>query len=197
MEVIGVLLAAGQGRRFDATLRRLKLIETCSAGPAAGEPLALAAAQALRAALGTVVAVVRSDRDPKQRRLHELLAAAGCTLVAYPADGAGGMGASIACAVASRPEAGGWIIALADMPAIRPATIVAVRAAIAQGAACAAPYFQGRRGHPVGFGAVCGPELAALHGDAGARAVLERHRPLRIDVDDPGILQDVDLPADL
>jgi molybdenum cofactor cytidylyltransferase len=195
MAVIGILLAAGLGRRFDASGHRLKLLEPL----AGGEPLALAAARSLRAAVGTVVAVVHGGQDPKQARLRALLEAAGCSVVrCEPEDpGTAGMGASIACGVRSCPDAQGWIIALADMPAIRPETIVAVRAAIAAGADSAAPYFRGRRGHPVGFGAACGPELAQLAGDAGARAVLERHRPRRIDVDDPGILIDVDLPTEL
>ena len=38
--------------------------------------------------------------------------------------------------------------------------------------------------------------LAALRGDGGARAVLARHPPLRIDVDDPGVLYDVDIAGD-
>jgi molybdenum cofactor cytidylyltransferase len=199
MEVIGILLAAGQGRRFDASGRRLKLIEARRTGAVAGEPLALAAALALRAALGSVVAVVRSEQGPNQERLRRLLEQAGCAIVTCaPADGAAeGMGASIACGIASRPHAGGWIIALADMPAIQPPTIRALRAAIEQGAASAAPYFRGQRGHPVAFGAACGPALAALVGDTGARAVLERFPPVRIDVDDPGILMDVDRATDL
>jgi molybdenum cofactor cytidylyltransferase len=197
--MIGILLAAGRGRRFDATGRRLKLIEPQASGAAAGEPLALSAARALRAAVGTVVAVVRGGQDPNQARLRGLLEAEGCTVVACAPDasGAEGMGASIACGVGVHPQARGWIIALADMPAIRPATIAAVRGAIERGAHSAAPYFQGRRGHPVGFGAVCGPALAGLSGDAGARTVLERFPPMRIDVDDPGILVDVDLASDL
>ena len=199
MEVVGILLAAGRGERFDATGRQLKLLQTRRSGPGSGVPLALAAARALRTTVGTVIAVVRAGREPNQAHLRRLLQDAGCTVVdcAPGRREDEGMGRSIARAVAERPHAAGWIVALADMPAIDPATIAAVRTAIAAGAACAAPYFEGRRGHPVGFGAVCGAELAALRGDQGARAVLERHPMLRIDVDDPGILLDVDRAADL
>jgi molybdenum cofactor cytidylyltransferase len=199
MELVGILLAAGRGRRFDPSAQRLKLLETGAPGaPADGMGIAAAAALALRAAVGPVVAVVRADDAPQQQRLRAQLAAAGCRFVTWSVtDGAEGMGTSIACGVAASATAGGWIIALADMPDVQPASIAAVGAAIAGGAASAAPYFQGRRGHPVGFGAVCGPYLAALRGDDGARALLERYPPVRIDVDDPGVLRDIDTPADL
>jgi molybdenum cofactor cytidylyltransferase len=199
MEVVGILLAAGRGERFDATGREFKLLHARRSGPGQGEPLALAAARNLRSALGTVVAVVRPGCEANQQRLRRLLEDAGCIVVDCPAASRAdeGMGLSLASGVAARPQAAGWIVALADMPGIDPATITAVRTAILQGADCAAPYFNGRRGHPVGFGAVCGPELAVLRGDAGGRAVLERYPPLRVEVNDPGILLDVDVAADL
>lgn len=199
MEVVGILLAAGRGERFDPSGRQFKLLAPRGAGATPDEPLAVAAARALRSAVGTVIAVVRPGDEPGQARLHTLLQAQGCTLVVCaPGRSTGeGMGRSIACGVAARPHASGWIVALADMPSIDAATIAAVQAAIAAGAPSAAPSYRGRRGHPVGFGAVCGPALAALEGDAGARAVLLQHPPRLIAVDDPGILYDVDHPADL
>jgi molybdenum cofactor cytidylyltransferase len=55
------------------------------------------------------------------------------------------------------------------------------------------------RGHPVGFGAMHGDALAALDGDAGARALIvaASDTVTTLDVDDPGILADVDTPDDL
>ncbi|HEY8554487.1 MAG TPA: NTP transferase domain-containing protein, partial [Burkholderiales bacterium] len=93
----------------------------------------------------------------------------------------------------------GWIVALADMPLVRPATIRAVADAIAAGAALAAPRYRGERGHPVGFAAAYGPRLAALSGDAGAREIVraERERLRLIDCDDPGVLADIDTALDL
>ncbi len=199
MEVVGILLAAGRGTRFDATAQRLKLLAPRSAGASAGMALAAAAARNLRGALDTVLAVVRDEPGSQQEHLQALLQEHGCTVLRWsPATGAAeGIGASIALAVQASPAAMGWIVALADMPDIRADTVRAVRDAIRAGAASAAPFYQGRRGHPVGFGAVCGAELAALAGEAGARAVLGRHRPQHIDVDDPGVLLDIDRPEDL
>lgn len=54
-------------------------------------------------------------------------------------------------------------------------------------------------GHPVGFSAVLLPELAALHGDAGARRVVAAHAQsvVRVPVTDSGVLADVDRPDQL
>ena len=85
------------------------------------------------------------------------------------------------------------------MPWIASSTIARVAAAIAEGAFVAAPFYQGHRGHPVGFGAACFAGLAALTGDDGAKSIVVSHREtlVRIDVDDAGALRDVDRPSDL
>jgi molybdenum cofactor cytidylyltransferase len=109
------------------------------------------------------------------------------------------MGHSLAHGVAEAREAGGWVVALADMPRVRPSTIAAIAAAISEGAVVAAPSYREERGHPVGFAAVLRGELLGLSGDSGARALLERHRDeIRLlDCDDPGVVLDVDARADL
>lgn len=195
MRFVALLLAAGRGTRYDPGGEVLKLLVPAARGTHAGAPLAVAAARTLRAAVGDVVAVVRAADSAPQRELHALLRDEGCSLqVCDRADE--GMGASIACGVAGSAQAAGWLIALADMPAISPATVQAVAHALEAGAATAAPVHRGQRGHPVGFAAVLRAELAALTGDDGARAVLAAHPPRLVDVDDPGILYDVDIPAD-
>jgi molybdenum cofactor cytidylyltransferase len=191
MHVAGILLAAGVGRRYDPTGARLKLIEPAPAGPQAGTPIAVAALRNLRASIDEVVVVVRAADDDLQRRLHELLTAEGACLVVC-ADAAAGMGHSLACGARELSAAGGWLIALADMPSVSPRTIEAVRDAIVRGHDAAVPAHRGQPGHPVGFGHACRDELIALTGDRGARSVLQRHPPLTIDVDDPGCLLDID-----
>jgi molybdenum cofactor cytidylyltransferase len=184
--IVGVLLAAGAGTRFGGG----KLLHPLSDGAA----LAAHAARNLRAAIPDVIAVVRPGDFP----LADLLEQEGCE-VTMCAESVRGMGYTLAHGVGSLREAGGWIVALADMPRIRPATIEAVAAAVSAGATLAAPSYRGERGHPVGFSAKLRDELMALSGDAGARSVLERHRDeMRlIDCDDPGVLLDVDARADL
>lgn len=187
LRVAGVLLAAGVGARFGGH----KLL----APLAGGTSLAMTAARNLRAALdGEVWVVVR----PGDRLLAEQFARDGFHTVVN-AQAARGMGTSLACGVRAAAGADGWLIALADMPAIRPVTIRRVAAAIIEGATLAAPYYAGRRGHPVGFGSGLRGELLALDGDSGARDLLSRYgtQLKRIEVDDAGILLDVDTRGDL
>lgn len=194
-QIVGLLLAAGRGTRFDPSGQTLKLLAPAPLGPHAGAEVAVAAARQLRSAVPRVLAVVRPPAAPAQQRLHDLLAAAGCELVINPhADQ--GIGTSIAAGVAASARAGGWLVALADMPSIDTATVASVRAALDGGATSAAPWHRGQRGHPVGFAAPLRDALLALQGDTGARAVLQSHPPQRIDVDDPGCLLDLDTPAD-
>jgi molybdenum cofactor cytidylyltransferase len=184
--IVGVLLAAGAGTRFGGG----KLLHPLSDGRA----LAAHAARNLRAAIPDVIAVVRPGDFP----LADVLEEEGCE-VTMCADSVRGMGYSLAHGVASLRDAGGWVVALADMPRIRPATIETVAAAVSSGATLAAPSYRGERGHPVGFSAQLRDELMALSGDSGARSVLERHRDeMRlIECDDPGVVLDVDARADL
>lgn len=183
---VGILLAAGSGSRFGGE----KLLQPLADGVA----IAAHAARNLLAAVPSVVAVVRWGDFP----LYDMLEQEGCHCTMFQ-DAARGMGASLAHGIAQAREADAWVIALADMPSIRAETIGKIIAALEAGALIAAPTHGGKRGHPVGFAARMRPELEALNGDEGARAVLERHRGevKLIECDDPGILVDIDRREDL
>ena len=183
--IVGVLLAAGRGERFGGH----KLLAPWRDGTA----IAVAAARNLIDALPDSVAVLR----PGDEILASLLAAEGLRIVVNP-NADGGMGTSLACGVAAS-EADGWVIALADMPASRPATIQAVAEALASGAPLATPVYHGQRGHPIGFARRFRAALAALDGDRGGRDILAQHsNELRLlEVDDPGVLVDIDRTADI
>ena len=188
--VVGILLAAGSSRRFGAHKLLARLPDD--------QPVALRCARTLLSALPHSIAVTR----PHDPLLCRQLAAAGMRLVANPkADS--GMGSSIAAAITASIESGppthGWVIALADMPWLRPATIAAVTALIAAGASAATPVCDGRRGHPVGFAVSWRHQLLALSGDRGARALLEAagDAVVEIPTSDSGTLRDIDRPSDL
>ena len=85
------------------------------------------------------------------------------------------------------------------MPFIRPDTIRIVAKALQDGVAIAAPSFEGKRGHPVGFARRFYDELSSLHGDDGARQFLKQHPELTklFEVDDPGVVRDIDKLSDL
>ncbi len=188
---VGVLLAAGLGTRYDPTGECLKLVQPASAGKHAGLPIVVAAARNLSAAVERTLAVVRPRNHSNQTQLHDLLQREGCELVICER-ASDGMGASLACGINASATAFAWVIALGDMPVIDPATIDAVADALRAGHVAAAPTYRGERGHPVGFSARCLSELRQCDGDQGARAVLEKHPPHLIDVDDAGILIDID-----
>ncbi|WP_241302438.1 nucleotidyltransferase family protein [Burkholderia stabilis] len=185
----GVLLAGGLGQRFDPSGLHSKLLALLPDGT----PVAVAAARHLTAITSDVIAVVR----PGAEKLAILLNEAGCQVV-YAPDTVRGMGASLAAGVRATPDASGWLVALADMPWIAAPTYEAVtRALDAENASIVAPAHRGVRGHPVGFAAHHFDALAALDGDTGARALFASAPVRLLDVDDPGILRDVDTPADL
>ncbi len=191
--ITGILLAAGRGRRFGGAKLMARL---ASPNASAGSGLAVGAmaCRQLRSVLPRVIAVVRPD----DADLAASLSNAGAEVIVF-ADADRGMGASLAFGVAAVPQAQGWIVALADMPWVLADTLRAVAAALAAGAPIAAPFHDGRRGHPVGFGRALLPDLLELSGDEGARRILAAasERVVRIDVDDPGILRDVDYREDL
>ena len=56
---------------------------------------------------------------------------------------------------------------------------------------------RGRRGHPVGFAAELFSELVMLKGDEGARRLLARYPTAAVELDDPGVLLDIDTVDDL
>jgi molybdenum cofactor cytidylyltransferase len=182
--VVGILLAAGSATRFGGG----KLLATLPDGM----PMGAAALAHLMAAVDAVVAVVRPGDDA----LGSLLAAGGARVSVCPRAG-DGMGASLAWGVRAAPLAAGWLIALADMPWIAPTTIARVIEALRSGAPIAAPGWRGARGHPVGLAAAFYGELVALTGDEGAKTILAHHRVPLIATDDPGVVRDVDSPADL
>lgn len=184
--IVGILLAAGASQRFGGN----KLTQNMSSD----EMVAVRACRNLMEGIEEVLAVVRLGDE----QLATCLTAVGAKVV-FCADAGQGMGNSLAFGVQNCPDASGWLIALADMPWIKPATITQVAAVLNAGALLAAPVWQGQRGHPVGFSAVLASELMALSGDSGAKAVIQAHRQHLhlIECDDPGILRDIDLPQDL
>ena len=184
--IAGLLLAAGGSARFGGR----KLLH-----PIAGRPMLRWSAEALAAAVDELVVVVgerRADVDD---------ALAGIAARVVVNDRAGeGMATSIAVGVSALgPGADAVLIALADepQPSRHAASLVLERFA-AERAAIVAPLFRGIPGHPVLFARAVFPELLRLHGDRGARAVVERdpRRVATVAVDEPPPV-DVDTPADL
>jgi len=193
VRVVGILLAAGSSMRFggDKLLEPLpRATDDCEAGT----PIGVAACRHLAAAVSATLAVVR----PSDAALATMLRNAGARVVEC-ARAEEGMGASLACGVQSAPDADAWLIALADMPWIRPSTIRTLAAALSGGADIVAPSYDGERGHPVGFAQRHYAALSALTGDEGARAIVQVNQTtLRLEAtDDPGVVRDIDTRVQL
>jgi CTP:molybdopterin cytidylyltransferase MocA len=114
-----------------------------------------------------------------------------------------GQTSSMQCGLREVPaEADGVLFTLVDHPAVAPATIDALLAPAGQGEASSRPLvrvprYRGRRGHPVWFSRELIAEFLALPEGAAARDVVHKHaeRTGFIDLDDPGIVADIDDPA--
>jgi molybdenum cofactor cytidylyltransferase len=184
--IVGILLAAGESRRFGSP----KLLHPLPDGT----PLGVRSAANLAAGVDRVIAVVPADAHV----LSVPLSNAPVEICICP-QSRDGMGASLACGVRAAADADGWIIALADMPFIAPSTIASIAQALRDGAPIAAPLHAGTRGHPVGFAREYFAELTALTGDVGARSILQRDaaRIALVPVDDSGIHRDIDTPENL
>lgn len=184
--IVGILLAAGIGQRFGGDKLLYPLPD--------GTPMAVPAAINLRAACPDTIAVLR----PHQDALASLLTAVGCEIVVCP-DAGGGMGHSLAAGVRATSDASGWVVALADMPFIAATSYQSVVSRLRLGASLAACAYQQQRGHPVGFSRVWLNQLTAMTGDQGGKSILEKHQHdlVLCQVEDPGVLRDIDRPEDL
>lgn len=186
MNIVGLLLAAGSAKRFGSD----KLTHPLPHGVS----IAVQAARHLKREVATVFAVVKPDSEELSSRLRQ----EGCE-IAICANAAAGMGASLACAARAAGQADGYLVALADMPFVRPSSVAAVRDALRAGAPLAAPYFRARRGHPVGISGIFFQQLLACEADEGARRLLleNAEKLVKIPVGDPGVIRDIDTPGDL
>lgn len=158
--------------------------------------MALSSAASLVQALPLSVGIVRPDNVELQASLMELgMAIHTCEFDEMSAS----LGAGIRHGMLTYPVSTGVVIALADMPYILTETIFQVAEKLDANGGIVVPTYQGRRGHPVGFSAKFYDELQNLAGDKGARELIERNPSMVtfLEVDDPGILLDIDTPGDV
>lgn len=91
------------------------------------------------------------------------------------------------------------LILLADQPLVLSSTLIRLIAEYGRSRPQAAiPTYQGRPGNPVLLDRSLFDKARQLKGDEGFRSILrDSQNVIRIEVDDPGILLDVDTPEDL
>ncbi|MFE0176921.1 NTP transferase domain-containing protein [Streptomyces sp. NPDC059002] len=189
-EVVGLLLAAGGGRRLGGRPKALL--------PHRGRPLVEHAVGVLRAAGCARVHVVLGAAADDVRARAEL---PGCVLVDNP-DWAEGMGSSLRAGLASLRDSGAAaaLVSLVDQPGIGARATARVRAAYRSPSTLAAAAYDGQRGHPVLFGSAHWAGIAAsATGDRGARAYLKEHAAglTLVECGDVARADDIDTVEDL
>lgn len=186
--ILVTILAAGKSRRFGSDKRLY---------PVDGTPM-LQRSLALPLSLGMETLLVLKPQD--ELMLEQLL---GPWLgnrrlkLHYCVRFEQGMGCTLASAAdyAMRRRYGGLLVMLADMPFVAAETLERMVSAWQPGH-MAVPRYQGRQGHPVLFDQRWLKELARLRGDRGGKSLVTRYSDQVdfIDVDDEGILHDIDHP---
>ena len=184
-----IVLAAGQGSRFRAETGQDKLLAQCIGLDGVTRPMIEQVLMNLPARVVDRWVVT----SPGRAQIIRLAEAYGCQVLLVQS---AGMGDSIAAAVAASPSADGWLVVLGDMPFIQPASIERVIGAVSA-ERISVPVQAGQYGHPVAFGRAFGPHLMALTGDRGAKLLFDQAVLREVQVEDPGVLWDVDVPARL
>lgn len=135
---------------------------------------------------------------PQDTHLAALLRKEGFNIVVNP-DPDQGIGSSIVCAIRSFADASGWVIALADMPYIKPVVIEQVVSRLEHGAIISAPVYRHKRGHPVGFSRALLTPLMNLRGDRGAQVLIQEQKSemTLFQTEDEGVVLDIDRLGDL
>ena len=171
----GLVLAAGEGRRFGATKQLAELD---------GRPLLEHALEAMVDVSPRVVVLGHAAEEIRSRvDLH------GASVVVC--DGwASGQSASLRAGLAALGGCDAVVVALGDMPGITPEAVAAVIAAAGDDDAVRATY-DGRPGHPVLLGRALLDRAGELRGDTGFRDLLADARVREVEI---GGLAD---PADI
>ena len=178
----GLILAAGESRRMG---RPKALLEY------RGETFLDRLTRLLATRCSPVIVVLGAAAEEIRQR------AGGDATFAINPDYRSGQTSSLQCGLHGVPEsAEGVLLTLVDHPAVMPDTINAL--VDAPGSSLVrVPRYRGQRGHPVWFSRDLIPEFLALSPDDAARDVIRGHagRTLFVDVDDSGVIADIDDPA--
>ena len=184
-----IVLAAGKGSRFEGNDH--KLSQRLGTATVLGTTLRNAIASGLEVVVVTTEPFAELARRSVAARDVVVLPEVGSDDAAPL-----GMGYSIAAGVGACADAAGWLILPGDMPLVQPSTLQAVARQLEHHPVAYAQH-KGRRGHPVGFATELYSELVRLTGDEGARRLVARYPAFGLEIDDPGVLVDVDTLADL
>lgn len=186
-----VVLAAGESRRMGRPKAGLLVAGT-------GLTFAGAVAETLRLSGFADVTVVAGAHPEAVRAAVDGLPYAH--VLEHPGWAEGQLSSlRAALAVLDGPELEGLLVTLVDCPLVRPDTVSALIDVWRRtGAPIVRPAIGARHGHPVIFDRRTFADLRAAPLEVGAKAVIARWQVavVNVPVDDPGVLADIDTPAD-
>jgi molybdenum cofactor cytidylyltransferase len=180
VSVAGLILAAGESRRMGFPKALLPYREETFLDTLSG---------LFAARCSPVIVVLGSAAE-----LIEAHAKRPATFVTNR-DYARGMTTSLQCGLWAVPlEADGVLFTLVDPPAVSQATLEALLAEPRP--LLRVPRYGAERGHPIWFSRQLIPEFLAIPEGGAANEVVHRHRAETefLDLDDPGIVADIDDP---
>jgi molybdenum cofactor cytidylyltransferase len=186
--VSAIVLAAGMSRRMGAPKQLLSFGDRML--------LDITLENVRNSAAGETVLVLGFAAEEIQRKIST----GGLSVIINPTYQEGMSGSLRAGLAAVDPGAQGALIVLADQPFVQPATLNALmehhqkhRPQIV------IPTYRGFRGNPVLLDRSVFSEVMGITGDVGCRAIFGSHTEHidKIEVDDPGILLDIDTACDL
>ena len=193
-----------RGRGAARALRFAGVVPSAGASVRMGQPKALLRVDGqtfLERTVGALlgggcepVFVVVAEGDEEAAREA---AAAGARVLENPDPGEGPITSLRLALAAVSDSAAGLVYLPVDHPLVRADTVrTLVKAAQSADAALTLPVHEGERGHPAVFGAALFAELSDPALEGGARTVTYRHleEAVLVDVDDPGVLTDIDTP---
>jgi molybdenum cofactor cytidylyltransferase len=188
--VSAVILAAGTSTRMGRAKQLLPLGGTTV--------LACTIDNVRSAGLDQIVLVLGAEAEAIRRQLPQSLLE-GLKVVVNQAY-AQGMASSLREGLSAlHPQTSAAFIILGDQPFIRPQTLHEIIAGYHRSEAqIVIPSYQGERGNPVLLSRSVFSEVMALDGDTGCRAIFANHLDaiLKVEVEDPGILLDIDNQED-
>jgi CTP:molybdopterin cytidylyltransferase MocA len=193
VNVVGLLLAAGEGRRMGGPKALLRDAQGVTFLDRTLRVL-------LDGGCASVTVVLGASSDEVRAVLGETVWAADeAVSVVVADDWALGMGASLRTGLGALPrDADGALVTLVDLPDVGDAVVRRVLGSGVLRSALARASYDGRVGHPVLIGADHWAGVAATaSGDRGARDYLATHEVTLVECGDLASGRDVDSPADL
>lgn len=189
-----IILAAGSSRRFGDDKRRSVL--------PSGQLILEESIHKAASVIDEVVVVLRFGDTQFGKELNDKINNPSVQYFCAP-DSAKGMGSSLSNAIKPDRNWNACLVFLGDMPFVQAETVESLLAEYEfrkqDCSPIVLPTRNKKRGHPVLFDKNYFDEMAQLSGDQGARSVIEAHRKsvFEVEVEDPGVIQDIDTPEDL